>query len=40
MEELKKVVLIAGNMLSVFLGEDLPNPRTEIFKKYPYYLIY
>ncbi|MFC1965652.1 hypothetical protein ACFLWI_01705 [Chloroflexota bacterium] len=36
MEELKKVVLIASNVLSVLLGEDLPNPRTVIFKKSPY----
>ena len=37
MEELKKVVLIASNVLNVFLGKDLPNPRTEIFEKYLYY---
>ena len=36
MEELKKVVLIASNALSVFLGEDLPDPRDEIFEKYPH----
>lgn len=36
MEELKKVVFVIGDVLSIFLGEGLPNPRAEIFKKYPY----
>ena len=37
MEELKKVVLIAGNALCVLLGEDLPDPKTDILRKYLYH---
>ena len=36
MEELRKAIFFIDNVLSIFLEEDLPDPRTEIFKKYPY----
>ncbi len=37
MEELKKAGLFIGNMLSIFLGEDLPDPRVETDKNYPFF---
>ncbi|GAI04152.1 unnamed protein product [marine sediment metagenome] len=37
MEELKKVALIAGNVLSILLGEDLPDPRMDIPNDYSYF---
>ncbi|MFC1929109.1 hypothetical protein ACFLUK_01125 [Chloroflexota bacterium] len=40
MEELKKMVFVIGKVLSIFLEEDLPDPRAEIFKKYPYIYPY
>ncbi len=36
MKELKIIVIVAGNVLSLLLGEDLPDPRTDISNKYPY----
>jgi len=35
-EDLKEVVLIIGDVLGIFLGEDLPDPRIEIIKEYPH----
>jgi len=34
MEDLKEVVLVAGNILDLLLGKDLPDPRTDISNKY------
>ncbi len=34
MEDLKKVVLVAGDVLDLLLGKDLPDPRTDISNKY------
>ena len=34
METLKKVVLVVGNVLDLFLGKDLPDPRSDISNKY------
>jgi len=32
MEELRTVVLFINRVLSTLLGEDLPDPTTEIYK--------
>jgi len=37
MEELKRVALIAGNVLNILLGEDLPDPRIDIPNEYSYF---
>ncbi len=34
MEALKRVVLVARNVLDLFLGKDLPNPRNDISNQY------
>jgi len=34
MEALKKVVLVASDVLDSLLGKDLPDPRTDIYDKY------
>lgn len=36
MEDLKKVILIASNVLDLLLGKDLPGPATAVFTKYLY----
>ncbi len=34
MEDIKKVILVASNVLDLLLGKDLPDQRSDIPNKY------